>query len=219
MINNSTGVIFDMDGVIVHSNPTHKKAIQIFCEKYDIKVTDSVLENKVYGRTNKEWIPELFGDISMEKLKKLADDKEQLFRDLFVPEDNIVEGIHSFLEQLKIENIPMAVATSAPRENADYILSRLSIKDNFTTILDSSHVTTGKPDPEVYIKAANSLGKEPESCIVFEDSVSGVQAGLNAGSTVVGITTTHTPGELSSCDLVIDDFREIRLKDFLMNQK
>lgn len=218
-MNNSMGVIFDMDGVIVHSNPAHKEAIQVFCDKYDIKVTDTILENKVYGRTNKEWIPELFGDISQKRLKKLADDKEQLFRDMFDPEKNIVEGIHPFLEQLQTHDIPLAVATSAPRENADYILSRLSIENYFTAILDSSHVTTGKPDPEVYIKAAKALGKDPTSCIVFEDSVSGVQAGINAGSKVVGVTTTHTPEELSSCDLVIDDFRKIELRDFLLNQK
>lgn len=207
-----------MDGVIVHSNPAHKEAIQIFCEKYNQDVSETFLQNRLYGRTNKEWIPELFGDISPKKLKALADEKEQLFRDMFSPEDNIVEGIHAFLEELKKNKISMAVATSAPRENADYILSRLSIEDYFDTVLDSSHVKTGKPDPEVYIKASQALGKQPESCIVFEDSVSGVQAGLNAGCKVVGVTTTHTPEELSSCDLVIDDFHELELKDFLLNQ-
>lgn len=209
MTNNSTGVIFDMDGVIVHSNPAHKEAIQIFCRKFKIDISDQILENKVYGRTNKEWIPELFGDISVERMQKLADEKEQLFRDIFAPEEHVVKGIHTFLETLKSYEIPMAVATSAPGENAEYILSRLSISDYFSIVLDSSHVTTGKPDPEVYIMASNALGKQPENCVVFEDSVSGVQAGRNAGSRVVGVTTTHTPEELESCDLIIDDFTEL----------
>jgi HAD superfamily hydrolase (TIGR01509 family) len=205
------GVIFDMDGVIVHSNPAHKEAIQIFCDKYDLDVSDTLLENKVYGRTNKEWIPEVFGDISAEKLKELGDDKEQLFRDIFEPEEHIVSGIHNFLNRLKENDIPIAVATSAPGENADYILSSLSIKSYFDAILDSSDVTIGKPDPEVYLKAAAALDKEPTNTIVFEDSIAGVEAARQAGARVVGVTTTHTGEELAPCSLTIEDFAQLTL--------
>lgn len=209
------GVIFDMDGVIVHSNPAHKKAIQIFCKNHNQNVSQTFLENRLYGRTNKEWIPELFGDVSADRLKELADEKEQMFRDMFTPEDNIVEGIRNFLDQLKEHGIPMAVATSAPGENADYILSHLKITHYFDEILDSSHVTTGKPDPEVYLKAAKALNKSPENTIVFEDSVSGVESGRRAGASVVGVMTTHTQEELSPCFLVIDDFIGLRLPELL----
>jgi beta-phosphoglucomutase family hydrolase len=205
------GVIFDMDGVIVHSNPAHKKAIQNFCKKHNQDVSQKFLENRLYGRTNKEWIPELFGQISDDRLKELADEKEQMFRDMFSPEDNIVEGIHEFLDKLEENNIPMAVATSAPGENADYILSRLYITDYFDIVLDSSHVKTGKPDPEVYLKTAKALGKEPANCIVFEDSVSGVAAGRKAGASVVGVTTTHSKEELAPCSLVIENFKSLSL--------
>lgn len=209
------GIIFDMDGVIVHSNPAHKEAIQVFCKKYNQDLSETFLENQLYGRTNKEWIPELFGDISPEKLKELADEKEQMFRDMFTPEDHIVKGILNFLEELKSQNIPMAVATSAPVENADFILSRLEIEDYFEFVLDSSHVNKGKPDPEVYLKASKALDKSPENCIVFEDSVSGVQAGLKAGTSVVGVTTTHSAEELDSCHLVIENFVDLGLEDLL----
>ncbi len=209
------GIIFDMDGVIVHSNPAHKKAIQIFCKKHNQDVSQTFLENRLYGRTNKEWIPELFGDISADKLKELADEKEQMFRDMFTPEDNIVDGIHQFLETLSEQDIPMAVATSAPRENADYILSRLSIEKYFQTVLDSSHVTKGKPDPEVYLKTSEALNKKPEQCLVFEDSVSGVEAGRNAGAKVIGVTTTHSEEELPPCSLMISDFKGLSLSEVL----
>lgn len=217
---NSIGVIFDMDGVIVDSNPIHKKAIQVFCKEHNLDLTDEYLENELYGRTNEEWIPALFGEMSKTEVKKLADEKEQLFRDIFAPEDHIVEGIPNFLEQLKNEQIPMAVATSAPSENAEYILSRLDIKHYFKEILNSSHVTKGKPDPEVYLKTAAALDKAPESCIVFEDSVSGVQAGLQAGTSVIGVTTTHSREELDSCHFVIDDFQTLSLDDLwkIINQ-
>lgn len=208
---NNPGIIFDMDGVIVHSNPAHKKAIQLFCERHDQNVTEEFMHTRLYGRTNKEWIPELFGSLSDDKLKILADEKEQMFRDMFTPEDNVVEGLFSFLEELNKHSVPMAVATSAPEENANYILSRLKIEHYFDFVLDSSHVSTGKPDPEVYLKSAEKIGKSPSNCIVFEDSVSGVQAGLNAGATVIGVMTTHTAEELRDCDLVINDFSELTL--------
>lgn len=203
------GVIFDMDGVIVHSNPTHKAAIQKLCSNHNQEVSKSFIENQLFGRTNEEWIPDLFGHINKDKLKELADEKEQLFRNNFKPENHIVQGIYEFLETLKENNIPMAVATSAPPENADYILSRLNISHYFDAVLNSSHVTSGKPEPEIYLKAAKAIDKKPTNCIVFEDSVSGVAAGRNAEATVVGVSTIHNEEELSPCSLVINDFREI----------
>jgi len=205
-MSNIPGVIFDMDGVIVHSNPVHKESLIKFCEKYGHDLSQSFIENRLYGRTNKEWIPEVFGDVDPDRLEELGAEKEQMFRDIFVPEDYIVEGIHGFLETLRSKDVPMAVATSAPGENADYILSRLEIEDYFETVLDSSHVTTGKPDPEVYLKASAALNRNPTNCIVFEDSVSGVEAGRQEGASVVGITTTHSEEELAPCSLTISNF-------------
>ena len=86
---------------------------------------------------------------------------------------------------------------------------------HFDVILNSSHVSTGKPDPEVYLKAANALGKAPTNTIVFEDSVSGVEAGRRSGASVVGVTTTHTKEELSPCSFVIDNFENISPKDLI----
>lgn len=209
---NSIGVIFDMDGVIVHSNPAHKKAIQQFCKDHNQEVSETFMENRLYGRTNAEWIPELFGELEPVRLKELASEKEQMFRDMFVPEDHVVEGIYSFLKVLKEQNVPMGVATSAPVENADYILSRLSIAHYFDVLLNSSHVSIGKPHPQVYLKAAKALDKKPENCIVFEDSLSGVKSGRAAGCTVVGVKTTHTRKELGDCSAFIDDFTEPQLK-------
>lgn len=207
------GVLFDMDGVIVHSNPAHKEAIQKFCKKYNQKVSQDFLENRLYGRTNKEWIPELFGDISKERLRSLADEKEQMFRDMFIPEKHIVEGIIPFLDHLKEKEIVIAVATSAPKENADYILNRLSIYDYFDAILDSSYVTKGKPHPEPYLNAAKAIDMDVQQCVVVEDSLSGVKSGLNAGAKVVGVSTTHSKQELSNCHLVIENFERLTSKD------
>ena len=214
-MSDSAAVIFDMDGVLVHSNPAHKKAIQIFCERHGREVSEAFMEKRLFGRTNKEWIPELFGELDAEELQRLADEKERLFRDLFDPEENVVEGIRHFLRELGKRGIPAAVATSAPRENADYILSRLSIEDYFEVVLDSSHVNRGKPDPEVYLKASDILQRDPASCVVFEDSVSGVEAARRAGTRVVGVTTTHSEEELRPCSLLIENFVDLQVERLL----
>ena len=208
------GVLFDMDGVIVHTNPFHKEAIQRFCADHGLSASEDFLRKHVYGRTNKEWIPEVFGRaLSSKELAQYADEKESLFRELFLPHLSEVAGFTEFIDRLISQNINLAVATSAPCENAEFILRGLGIYDRFDAVLDSSHVDNGKPDPEVYLKAARALGLPADQCIVFEDSLAGVRAGLAAGCKVVGVTTTHTVEELSACHLQTSDFGGLTADD------
>lgn len=206
---NGFALLFDMDGVIADTNPTHKETIKIFCDKYGKSFSEGFLREKVYGRTNKEWIPELFGNISEEELNSYSNEKEKLFRDYYKEKLKPVTGLDDFLQQMKSRGVKMLVATSAPKENADFILKNLNIEHYFEAILDSSHVDKGKPHPEVYLKASAAIQSKPENCIVFEDSLAGVKAGLGAGCKVAGITTTHSKQELSNCHIVINDFTEV----------
>lgn len=208
-----SAVIFDMDGVIVHSNPTHKIILQEFCEKHDQELTDRQLLEKVYGRTNKEWIPNVFGDVSDEVISAFADEKELMFRKAFDPQANVVPGLYDFLDKLDERGIKMVVATSAPKENADYILSELNITDRFAAILSSADVEKSKPHPEPYLKGAKAAEADPVNCIVIEDSISGVKSGLAAGSKVIGVATTHTHEEMKDCHLVVDDFTRLDMDD------
>lgn len=209
------GVIFDMDGVLVDSNPVHKKTLQSFFKKHDLEISEDFLRKKIYGRSNQEWIPDVYGNVSREKLNRLADDKEKMFRDNFDPKSAMVPGLKGFLARLHQENIKMAVATSAPKENADFILSELSIGHYFDAVLDSSYVTKGKPHPEMYLKAAEALGLPPQQCLVFEDSLAGVESGIRAGAKVIGITTTHTSEELKDCVMVAGNFAELNYNELI----
>lgn len=139
-----------MDGVIVHTNPFHKEAIHRFCADHGLSVTEDFLQKNVYGRTNKEWIPEVFGRaLDADELAQYADEKESLFRELFGPHLEEVKGLTAFIDHLKSDGIKLAVATSAPGESADFILQGLGIADRFDTALNSSHVDKGKPHPEM----------------------------------------------------------------------
>lgn len=204
-------VIFDMDGVIVDTNPFHKETINQFCKKYGFKLTDEELRTKIYGRTNHEWIPALFGTLTQEELEAYAFEKEQMFREAYAAHIKPVEGLVAFLDMLMQNNIPRSIATSAPRANVDFVLNGTGIGKYFDIILDESMVTNGKPHPEVYIKSAKALNLPNAQCIVIEDSLSGIQAGKAAGSKVIGITTTHTPEEMSATDLVIGNFNSLSL--------
>ncbi len=214
MITHYRGALFDMDGVIADTNAFHKQAINVFCTQHGLDVSNDFLEKKVYGRINREWIPELFGELSDADIKKLADEKEALFRDIYQPHLQAVEGLDDFLKHLQAVGIKAIVATSAPGENADFILDGLQIRHYFEGALNSSHVTHGKPHPEMYQKAAAKLGLAPEVCLVFEDSLSGVQSGKSAACHVVGITTTHTAEELSEADWVLDNFTGLSMTHF-----
>jgi HAD superfamily hydrolase (TIGR01509 family) len=204
-------VIFDMDGVIVDSNPYHKIALQQFCAKHGHELTDTQLREKVYGRTNKEWLTNLFGVLPEQKCQAFAEEKEALYRELFKNDIKPVEGLISFLDLLDHHQIARAIGTSAPQSNVVFTLSKTNTQKYFEIILNDTFVTHGKPHPEIYIKCAQALGLPNAQCIVIEDSLSGVEAGKAAGSKVIGITTTHTREELKHTDLVIDNFHELTL--------
>ena len=213
---NTMAALFDMDGVIVHTNPYHKKAFKMFLDKHDISISDQELKDHVYGRTNAEIFPYIFKDkYTPEKGEEWADEKEAIFRDLYKKDVEPVSGLLNFLDELQRKEIKAAVGTSAPVENLDFIMDSLDLRHYFDAFLHSAHVSKGKPEPEIYLKAANELGVEPDSCVVFEDSVAGVKAGLNAGMKVVAVATTHTPDEFSGAHLVIKDFEEISVQKII----
>lgn len=197
--------IFDMDGVLIDSNPTHKVALQQFCREHGFELTEQQLREKIYGRTNRDWLLNLFGHLPEETIKKYAWEKEALFRELYT-DIAPLNGLLNFIKKMDLAAIPRAIATSAPRENVDFTLKHTGIGPYFQTILDDSFVTKGKPDPEIYLKSSAALGLKPENCVVFEDSLSGIKAGKAAGCKVVGLTTTHTADELSETDFSIADF-------------
>ena len=196
-----------MDGVIVDSNPYHKIALKQFCKKYGKDLTEDELREKIYGRRNQDWLTNIFGPLDDSKMKSYAHEKEELFRKVYEADIKPLAGLKQFLTSIKSFEIPAAIATSAPRSNVDYTLEKTGLGEYFSIILDDSFVEEGKPHPDIYLKTAAALKYDPAKCIVFEDSLAGVQSGKNAGCKVVGLTTTHTAQELKDTDMIIADFR------------
>jgi beta-phosphoglucomutase len=214
-------VIFDMDGVICHTNPHHVKAFEKFFDNYRIPYSEQEFEEHMYGKHNGYIMTHFFQrPVSGEELLRLEDEKESLFREIYKDKVETIPFYLDFLAALKAHNFKTAVATSAPRANLQLIINALEIADKMDSMMSSEDVTMHKPNPEVYLKSAERVGSKPSECIVFEDSFSGVTAGLNAGMKVVGVLSTHTKEQLPPCHFYINDYSDITIdiiKELLHN--
>src|SRR5690606_34029352 len=122
-------------------------------------------------------------------------EKEGLFREIYKTKAEPLPYLTEFLEDLSSHHIKTAVATAAPRANMDLVLDCLNYRHYFQSTLGSENVELHKPHPEVYLKSAENLGMAPENCFVFEDSFSGITAGLNAGMNVIAVLSSHKKEE------------------------
>jgi len=209
-------VIFDMDGVICHTNPDHGKAFEAFFDKYQIPHTQQEFEDHMYGKHNGYIMTYFFKrPISGEELKQLEDEKESMFREIYKDKVETIPHYLPFLEELKSRGFKTAVATSAPRANLDLIINALKIEDKMDSMMASQDVQQHKPNPEVYLKSAERVGVSPSNCVVFEDSFSGVTAALNAGMKVVGVLSSHTKEQLPPCNFYINDYSEVNVEKIL----
>ncbi|GAB3662309.1 HAD family hydrolase [Echinicola sediminis] len=206
-------VIFDMDGVICHTNPYHSQAFDAFFAKRGMEASAEEYAEHMYGKPNSYIFSHfLQREIKGEELLELENEKEGLFREIYEEQVTPIPGYLEFLESLKQNGFQTGVGTSAPRANMDLIIDKLGIRTQMESFMASEDVTTHKPNPEVYLRSAQNLSTKPENCVVFEDSFSGVSAGINAGMKVVGVLSSHTKEELPPCQLYIKDYREIAVE-------
>lgn len=209
-----SALVFDLDGVLIDSMPMHMSAWRIYLKRFGIPIED--LEARMHGRRNDELVIELFGPgLSSDQVFEHGAAKERLFREMMAPElhAHLVPGVREFLT--RASDIPRAVASNAEPANIDFVLDNAGLRGCFEVIVDGHQVAHPKPAPDIYLRAAQLLGRTPAECIVFEDSPAGIQAARAAGSRVIGVGT-HTM-DLDDVELVIRDFRDPELERWLAN--
>ncbi|AKD57644.1 HAD family hydrolase [Spirosoma radiotolerans] len=203
-------LIFDMDGTLIDSNPTHKVAYGEFLKRHDIEMTDDDFMKYISGRMNPDIMKHFFGDdIGSERIQALTQEKESLFHELYAPVIKPINGLVPFLEAAHDAGFLMVLATSAPMMNVDFVFDHIPIRKFFAKIVSEQDVQVGKPDPTVFRLAAERVQASPDQCLVFEDSQPGVEAAKAAGMNVVVLTTTHSPNELGEAELAIDDYTQV----------
>lgn len=205
-----TALILDMDGVLVDSEPLHKRAKELAFAEIGVFLPETVY-NRYKGRPDRTMMPEVLtargraADAERVMLRK----KE--FYEQIEGELQPIAGAVDFVRWAS-ERFRLALATSATPRNRAVALRMLRIEDCFESIVDTERFQRPKPDPEIFQVAMRDLGLEPEQCWVIEDSTAGVGAGKAARSFTVGITTTFDRETLltAGADLVLESFSELR---------
>jgi HAD superfamily hydrolase (TIGR01509 family) len=211
-------VIFDMDGVIIDSEPIHFEIDKRILRMCGINADDEMLLPYV-GVTN----PYMWNDLkqkyelpmSVDELMKLQSDiKIQVFSKSGL---EAIDGIKELLADLKHHNIISAVASSSPRFFIETVLKSTNIREFFSDILSGEEVERGKPFPDIFLKTAEMLGVSPEECIVIEDSEHGVKAALAAGMKCIGFTNPNSGSQdLSRASSIVSSISELNY-EYLRN--
>lgn len=205
--------IFDMDGTIVDNMGYHTRSWLEFFSRRGHAVDETAFFAATAGRTGHEIIGQYLGEgLGHDHVAALIDEKEVLYREIYAPHLRAVEGFGALLGAARAAGIRLAVGTAAPPSNVDFTLDGLGLRGQFDTIVGAADVKRGKPEPDVFLLAAQRCGADPAHCIVFEDAPLGVEAARRAGMRCVVLTTTLPAGAFSAFDNVIciaRDFSEI----------
>lgn len=204
---NIEAVIFDLDGTLIDNNAYHLASWRKYLEEKKIDITAENYRLHINGRTNKDAIEYIYQrKMTDEEAMIYALEKEAVYRKMYAPYIKPVNGLLPLLSILRSSGIKIGMATSGVPVNIDFLFQHIPIKDYFDVVIHSHHITKGKPDPEIYMKAAETLEVSTERCIAFEDAAVGVYSAKSAGMYTIALLTTQTREELSAADLIIEDF-------------
>jgi beta-phosphoglucomutase family hydrolase len=208
------GAIFDWDGVIINSASHHERSWNRLAEELGRTLPEDHFK-RGFGMKNEVIIPELLGwTDDPGEVRRISLRKEALYREI-VRELGIaaLPGVEPWLWTLRDAGVPCVIGSSTHRENITTTLDVLGLRDFFSAIVTSEDVKRGKPDPEVFLTAADRIGVRPEHGVVFEDALVGIAAARAAGMRVVAVTTTHPGTMLSHADWTVDRLDQLQIAE------
>jgi beta-phosphoglucomutase len=200
-----------MDGVLVDSYHAHARSWQVMAAKWGRTMTAAQFD-ATFGRTSRDIIAALWPEAkySEDEIAAMDASKEAAFRGILAADFRPMPGVERLLARLFEAGVPMAVGSSGPPENVDLVLSLLGKRPWFASIVTGMDVTRGKPDPQVFLLAAQRLGVPPQQCVVVEDSPLGIVAAKAAGMAGVGLASTgRSPWMHADADLAIDTLEAV----------
>ncbi len=200
--------IFDLDGVVVDTVPTHFKAWKRMFAEYGKKFTFRDYKEKVDGIPRTNGARAILTDFSNKELAKATDKKQVYFLEYLKKEKiTIFKTTVRLMKELRSKGIKIAVISSS--KNSPYILKETDIIKLLDAEVSGNDITKGKPHPQIFLMAAEKIGLKPENCVVFEDAILGVKAAKRAKMLCVGIDRHNDPQRLKESDKVVTDLKEI----------
>lgn len=206
-------VIFDMDGVIIDSEPIHFEVDIQTMKDFGCSISKEEL-NKYVGTTNEYMFTDIKNKYKLDKsVEEIINYRTEIVKRKVIESDLApIEGIVDLLKDLKDKNILAAIASSSPRDFIEVVVSKFGIKDYFSCILSGEEVENGKPAPDIYLETAKKLGIAPEEGVVIEDSKNGVIAAKEAGMKCIGFKNINSgEQDLSKADCIVNSILDVKI--------
>ncbi|MFH1394005.1 MAG: HAD family phosphatase [Candidatus Micrarchaeota archaeon] len=208
--------LFDFDGVIVKSEPLHKKTFLNILSPYGVEISDQRWFQEFAGTGSRRIFRALMDEYGIDAdVEEFAEKRRAIFmqmcRDGRMHE---MDGLKEFLKLLEEKGVKAAIVSGGNRGYIELLLESLGIKDSFSFIVSADDIPQRKPDPEPFLLASRELGVPPEECLVIEDSYAGCKAGRAAGMKVAWLRP-YPSMEPPECDLVIENLKNEGLKSLL----
>ena len=209
------GLLFDMDGTLVDNLAYHFMAFDAYAKREGFTLLEPV-SLKINGMHSNDIFPLLLGNevVAQYGLDRLNREKEEVYRDMYRPKIAPIAGVIELLKEAKKAGVKCAIGSSGCRENVEMIIEGLGIADLIDGSISGSDVTHGKPHPEIFTKAHELLGLKAEECVVVEDAVNGIVAGVRAGCKCIAVTTTATAEVLAEAgaSLCVEDYSTVTIE-------
>ena len=202
-------VIFDWDGVVVDSSAHHERSWEVIASRRGLPLPADHFK-RGFGKKNNVIIPDLGWATAPAEVDALAREKEDIYRSL-VREKGIdpLPGVRELLAALQAAGIPCAIGSSTERANLDCLLDLMDLRKFFRVIVSGDEVDRGKPDPSIFLLAAERLGIAAADCVVIEDALVGIEAARRAGMPVLAVGTTNPIEALGSADAAVADMTQV----------
>ena len=207
-------VIWDLDGVLADTMEAHFRSWVTALAQWEIPL-DRDTFGSLFGFNNRDTLRALLGRPPEPlELGTISARKEHFFRILARESIHPFPGVRALLAELQTAGWLQAIASSAPQDNINLLVDRFGIREQFHIILSGEELPAGKPDPTIFLQAAQSLNLPPERCLVVEDAPMGIEAARRAGMRCMAVATTRPPEKLAAADLVVDSLNQVSAQTF-----
>ena len=212
-------VIFDMDGVLIDSEPKWFKVEEMLFKKYNVVGNPIDVKSEIMSLSDVNTLKLLKKKFNIPaEIEEMQKFRWKVLLELYEEELTLRKGAQKLLDYIKKNNIPCALATSSPPIIVDFVLKKTKIRNYFQSIITVDKVRNSKPAPDMFLKAAEELNIDPKNCLVLEDAPNGIKAAKEAGMQCIGVLHSfNSKKDLVGAFKIVDELTEINLKNFINN--